>query len=365
MTWPMTRGAPEHSGGQVPHFPSNPPRVAWSVSAGNRGLGAPLISVNRVVCSALRESGAVLLGLDRRTGGQIWELPFEVLPACYWSSGVVVERRDLAVQFDDEVARLVRLDDGAVVLEKSLDSGCFATSPATIAGDRLYVGMVNRLVCMDASSLTTLWSFSFSGAHVVYAAPTLLDDRLFVHAVSATGTELVALGALDGKVGWSVSLAGVARATATGAEGRLYLPIESEKRELIEIDALTGRLLWSTLLRETRELAVPSAIEDGVESADGLVFASLEGSFVAIDIATHQFAWRSSDFPNRVSAAVVAGGVGYLAGTDGELVSWDPQTGALLWRHQLEGPVVSSPSIGEDGLVIMSASGRVTAISVA
>jgi len=47
----------------------------------------------------------------------------------------------------------------------------------------------------------------------------------------------------------------------------------------------------------------------------------------------------------------------YIGSTDGAIYSLDAKTGALRWRFQTDGPVISSPTI-EEGLVYVGSADR-------
>ena len=150
-----------------------------------------------------------------------------------------------------------------------------------------------------------------------------------IYAASIDGT-VFALGAVDGRVHWSVRPA-ADLSGGVGVGSGLVL-VGDRRGKLFALNAADGSLRWSRQL-SGEILSAPVADRRGVvaRSADGRVWE--------LDVDDGAMRWRYENPPplltlNRVASPILAAeGRLVLAGfADGQLIAMDRDEGAALWR---------------------------------
>jgi outer membrane protein assembly factor BamB len=191
-------------------------------------------------------------------------------------------------------------------------------STPTVAGNHIYFGAGDDgVLCLDTAQLQTgldgrpvpktLWHFT--GAHVD-ASPALVGNRLFVGSVA----------------------------------GDRY-----QKFCALAIDADTGRELW----RAPAPIPVPSA----PAAVDEHVFFALgngkltedadepDGRIWCLAPADGRREWEFRAASSILGSPVVAGDRVYCASRDRFCYALDAGSGALIWKRELDGPIVTTPIV--------------------
>lgn len=108
----------------------------------------------------------------------------------------------------------------------------------------------------------------------------------------------------------------------------------------------------------------------GVDTTQDLLVTTAGGVLEAWPIGEKGYAWRPLLIPGVPSTApALASGIVYFGATDGLLYAVDTASGTTLWEYQLEGPVSSTPLIGDnvvyviDGASVLHALGSSQATS--
>lgn len=169
------------------------------------------------------------------------------------------------------------------------------------------------------------------------AAPTILDDRVFVTTLD---NRILALGAAAGEMLWEY--AGIGENTtllgsaAPAAERDIVVPAFSSG-ELYALHVGNGAVAWSESLTSLRSLGGLGSLSDirGLPVIDkGLVIAvSFGGRLIAIDARTGNRAWQR-DIGSAVTPWI-AGNHLFVVSTQNELVALGRDTGAIRWVRQL------------------------------
>lgn len=221
-------------------------------------------------------------------------------------------------------------EDGPLVLwERELGSGY---SGIVSQGRRLFTmtrhGETEVVVALDRDSGATLWEY-------VYTAPADASHRLdTTWGAGPNSTPLV----VDGRV------------YTLGFTGKLH-----------SLDAATGSLMWA------HDLAV--SVDDAVPyfglSTSPLRYRNLlivvAGGAHAFDLESGEPRWTNLEFEGSYASPVLfesGGRVQAIVPVAGEVVSLDPGSGQLLWRHEHANQhrtFLSGPVLGEDDTIFASA----------
>lgn len=244
------------------------------------------------------------------------------------------------------------------------------TSQPVVADGRVYTMDANAAVsAFDIDHGGRIWQFDTTpeddrGTNV---GGGLAFDAGTIFATTGRG-EAMALDAATGAVKWRVKLDNAARAAATVAEGKLFIPVLGDR--LVAHAADDGRRLWSYQASEaaTAVLGLPSPAY-----ADGLVVAGFgSGDLVALRGATGAVVWadslasaRGRNSASDLSAVhgmpVIQDGRVYAVGLGGLMLSLDLRSGRRLWERDVASD--DSPCMAGGWIFVLSVDSQLAALS--
>ena len=370
--WPQTGGAAFHALGHPALGPVS--AAAWSRSVGagsgegRRVLAQPVVGGGRVYAmDAVGAVGAFALA----DGGTIWSTatrPEGEEDAS--GGGIAFAGGQLFAATGYAEALAIDAASGAIAWRQSLSAPARGAPAAD--GGRLYVTTLdNKTHALDAGDGSLLWthdSIEEQTALLGGASPAVAQGA----AVSAYSSgEIVALKVENGRELWSDNLTVARRADAVAAladvqaspvvhDGRLYALSNSGSAGAI--DMRSGQRIWS---REFGGLHMPWL-------AGSHLFAVTErGAVVAAEAATGAVRWvmqlaRYEDEEERTgridwAGPVLAGGRLVLAGSHGEIVFLDPETGANTGMLAAGRPHRLAPVVAAGTLLLLDDDGVLTA----
>ena len=248
-----------------------------------------------------------------------------------------------------------------------------ARSAPTVDGERVYVSTTNnRLVALDAATGSQVWQHegTVETTSFVGGASPALSNRVVVVPYS-TG-ELCALRAENGHVLWTEALTSLRTLSSTAALSQvrarpvIYKSMVigiSQGNRMMAIDFRTGRRLWDKEIGGVRTPAV----------TDEFIFAVTNESHVVCLIReTGQVAWAKElpryekpddkKNPYRWAGPLLAGGFLVIAGSNGQVLFLDPETGETKKTLALSDPIILSPIVAEETLYFLSDRGRLIAV---
>ena len=210
--------------------------------------------------------------------------------------------------------------------------------PAQFHGEPLVIGD-HVVIPADSDPKGHLYSFAIKTGDLswkipfdqgVATTPLLVDGRIV--AVSARG-EVVAVDPADGKVAWRVAPAGMLKPlpyTPSPASQSKRIFVADNADKLFALDAVSGAILWQKTLsaRATTALVVVGS---------SLILGTADGylNWVATDsgqVKKRVQLGEGSPFGTPILAAPLL--FVLAAGTNGSLLAFDADSGAVRWRQQ-------------------------------
>ena len=270
-----------------------------------------------------------------------------------------------------------------------LDRRPFASSPA-LAGDRVLIGSDNfNLYCLSLEDGVPLWTFE--AQHPIFSSPVVFDGRVYVgEGLHYTqDAKLYCLDVVTGKVIWDFQTTSHTESTPAVSNGKVYFGAGDDG--LYCLDAETGRLKWrfpdahvdggplvhdgclyfgsgydtkalfcvdanSGQLVWKKDFAVP--VWGAPALADGKLFVGIgngnfeesdehpQGAALCLDPETGKEAWRFDKVTDGVLTSIaVSDNRAVFGSRDGGCYALDATTGQLVWRTDIEVPILSSPAI--------------------
>ena len=219
------------------------------------------------------------------------------------------------------------------------------SSPAVWQG-RVYIGeglhydTDCRFYCLDLASGDILWSVQTT-SHTE-SSPAVVDGKEYF---GAGDDGVYCADALSGKILWQYEEPHVDGGPLV-VKGRVYVGSGYNYQGLLCLDAADGALLWKKDFRAP-VWGAPSMADDRLYIAVGngnFNESAPEpyGEVRCLDLQDGRDIWRFTDVTDGIhtSVAVSAGRAVF-----GCRYSLDANTGKLIWRVDIESPVLSSPAI--------------------
>lgn len=260
------------------------------------------------------------------------------------------------------------------------DGGGFGGGIAAGAG-RIFVASGYRTVtALDQATGAVIWTTPVDVP--IHGAPTFAGGRIFVVDVE---NQLLSFDAATGQQGWSFrgipEPARLMRASSPAVTGDTVIaPFSSG--ELTAFRASTGQAVWQHVLSRTSRTSALSEIRDIAGRpviSRGTVYAiSHSGVLSALDIRSGEPKWAELPI-GGVNAPLPVGDVIYVVSKEGELTVINRDTGQVYWTRDLnegrvrqEGgffgfwdrtvrPVWSGPLLASNRLVLTNSDGELVA----
>lgn len=214
-------------------------------------------------------------------------------------------------------------------------SGGFGGGVAA-AGGRVFVSSGYRSVtALDAATGSVIWTTPVDVP--VHGAPTVVGTRVYVVDVE---NQLHAFDTTTGAQNWAYSgipePARIMRASSPAVTGDTVIaPFSSG--ELVALRAATGQPVWQQTLSRASRTSALSEIRDiagrPVVSRGTVYAVSHSGLMAALDARTGQPRWQAP--VSGVNAPLPAGDVVYIVSKTGELSVVNRDTGQVYWTRDL------------------------------
>ena len=250
-----------------------------------------------------------------------------------------------------------------------------------VGGGKVFVSSGYRIVtALDQATGAVLWTTPVDVP--IHGAPTVSGNRVFVVDVE---NQIQAFDIATGRQVWSYrgipEPARIMRASRPAVTGDTVIaPFSSG--EVVALRASTGQSVWQQVLSRTSRTSALSEIRDIAGRpviSRGVVYAvSHSGQLSALDIRSGQPKWAALPIAG-VNAPLPVGDVIYVVSKDGELTVINRDTGQIYWsrdlnegRERQEGgllgffdrtvrPEWSGPMLASNRLVLTNSDGELVA----
>ena len=364
-----------HGGG---HFRAEfPLRRAFSVRVGTAAdegtdMAHPVVGGGAVFTVT---PGGVVVASSVADGERLWSVDID--PST--DSTQVSVRGGLALDGDDLVVhpgkrRLVSLNARTGEENWSVELRHYIHGGPTVAGGFIVLGdITGRIYALAAATGEELWNRigSQGQTRITGAAYPAISDNTVI--VAGGDGELISLNLADGRFNWGDSLVPTRLVTALDTIGDIVAhPIHDGARVvvvtqtgiMVAYNARTGRVLWD---RSLRSLTMPWL------AGETLFVTTSNNELLALRLADGELRWRA-DLPGRFAmnepvrekagrhtGPVAVSGRVILAGTRGDLLVFDADTGSFEGRVRAGGAVTSALAVAEATVFALDRGGRLTA----
>ena len=328
--WPQWRGPNRDgqvSGVALPAVWPKTLKQEWKVNVG-LGHSSPVLSNNKIYVFARQGEEEVLLCLDQATGKEIW-------------------RASKAISYNTHPAA------------QAHGKGPKST-PVVSNGTVCTLGISGVLSCYDARTGKQKWQREFSKQYPntspLYGtamSPLIDGDRLIAHVGGHNKGALTAFDLETGAVKWTNDADGPAYASPILVKlGDVRQVVTFTQKELVGVDAATGKLLWKLPAKSEYDTNSVTAIA----YKDTLIVAREGQGVTAISLTggsmTPREVWKNTDYEMYMNSPVLQGNqlFGLSVKQKGQFFAVDADTGKTIWQ---------SPGRMGENAAILNLGGRV------
>ena len=390
-SWPNPGGFATHA---AYHLELDGLEAGFAIEAvtGNSGLtritAAPIAADGKIFAMG---AGLDVVAIDAETGAKLWNrsvradytepnlsltrfLGFKEKPALLrdgFGGGIAYDKNRIFVTTGFGELFALNAQTGEIIWRVQ-SAVAFSNAPTVRAG-RLYVASQDsRLQAFSVDDGVLLWDHQAinEGATVMGATSAAVNDQIVVAGFN--GGEVTALSPVNGQVAWNESL--TSRGTQVTPLSQLNAivgrPVIDRDRVYVTshggrtaaIDLRSGERIWTT---DVGSIETPWAL------GDYLLLISMEGELVALTREQGRVRWitqlpafdNPDDREGRINYAgpIMAGGKILLAGSNGTLLSINPQDGALVETVDIDRPVNVTPIVADGSLYLLADDGTLIA----
>ena len=370
-----------HKNGDTTHGIAHPALSASLTRVWAQNMGAGNSKKDRLTSDPIVVGGRIYT-LDAKSGvrafstngGQVWET--DLAPA--WDKGGDVSGGGLAFGNGVLVAttgfgEVIALDPASGGIKWRHETNASITAaPVVIDGVAIAVTLGNKAVALDLVNGRIRWQVQSGGSSTGLSgagAPAAVGNFT---AIPFPSGELVGVNIKTGARVWSAAVSGGGKGLARGFVGAIsgdpviegnIVYAANQSGRLISINRETGDRIWT--------------VNDGTY---GPVWVTGRSIFVVtdefklkrLDASTGAEIW-AVNLPGYIKGGkkqreayvhygpVLAGNRLIVAGSDGEIRSFDPSTGAALGAVKIAGGAASQPAIVNGVMYILSGNGQIQA----
>lgn len=301
--------------------------IAWKKAIPRKGYNSPVVNGNNVFFTGADNEARELYCYDLTTGEQRWSLAAANIPG------------------------------SPSVLPKVTDDTGLAASTVTTNGRHVYAIFASGdVMCADMDG-KRVWAKNLGvpDNHYGFASSLLIHGNLLiVQYDNNTSPKLIALDVATGAERWSKN-----RPEKTTWSSPIIAQVgNTPQLILMGNPAITaynpnsGEQLW-------RVVCLSGEVGTSPCSSGGVVYGASEyAKLVAVDGASGNVLWESSDYLPEVSSPVATKDNVFLATSYGVVAAFDAKTGALRKEHELNTEFYSSPVVADGKLYLFSNSGK-------
>ncbi|VTS06697.1 outer membrane protein assembly factor BamB family protein [Tuwongella immobilis] len=338
--WPLFRGNPEQTG--LANTSKLPETLAiqWKFKTNGAIEGAPAIVGDTVFIASFDEH---LYALNRTDGTLRWKTKLAPMKA----PAAVHKNR---VFIGDIDGKFYGLDATTGKRLWTYEMGAEITAGANFFGDSILIGSHDQTLYSLTLDGKLNWKYEIDGP--INGAAAVVGNKTFV---AGCDSMLHMVDADKGKQLGTINLDGQAGATAAISGNQLFVGLMSN--QVIGIDWNTQKVLWR-FESERRKLPFYSsaAVTDKL-----VILGGRDKTLYALDRNKGTIAWSFLTDDRIDASPVVVGSKVYFGNLsdDGLFYVLDLATGRELQRLELDGPVLGSPAVGPDCLIVGTESGVV------
>lgn len=266
--------------------------------------------------------------------------------------GLAVQDNTAYIAFGNGI-QTVDITNGAPgwrIPDKADPAKQFYATPTFLDGQVLVGDYTNTLHSLDKTSGAEKWVFADAKGRYI-AGAVMVGNLILAPSVDDT------LYALDqnGRVQWKFTAKNDLWASPVSDGKVVYLA--GMDRMLYAVRLSDGTQIWSTDLGAAI-LSAPALGSNGVIYA-----ATLDKKVIAVEASGGSIVWSADTEGALWSSPVFKDGAVFIGDVAKKFYAFDAKSGAALWKLELPGGIFGAAALIPNGLVVVTDTGDVTALS--
>ncbi len=350
--WPLARGDSAGTGVASGTIPQSP-RVLWEfkTESDQAGFeGTPIIAEGKVFAADFEGN---VYALDLRTGEPVWKSKAKdgiVSPGAYRDGHLILGDFGTGVYcFDTKDGREIWYVD---LEQQVINGGNFIGEEVLLSTE------TGALVALDIKSGKQKWSYE-------------TGDQL--RSTASLWKEIAMLGGCDSKL----HKINVQEGTPVREGTPLMAPtlstpniigdvaiVPTQPGTVLAVQAETGEIVWNFQPDGGMNSDIRSSSATQAQVVDGklegiVVVPSRNRRLIGLDAATGELKWEAILKKRSDASPVICDGRAWIGASDGMLYAIGLEDGKETWSYQLSGPLLASPAISDNKVVIATEKGNI------
>lgn len=371
--WPQAGGYPNHVLGQVTLAPTL--KKAWTADIGAGGDRRKPLITQPIIADGLvftLDTEGEVSAFSIADGGKKWRMssiPKGSEDTGGIGGGIAYASGKLYVTNGYKQLECVNAATGALLWRVPLPSP--ARSTPTVKDDKVYIiTLDNRLMVYLASDGTPVWNYAgiTESTNLLGSVSPAVDASIVV--LPQSSGEIFGLRVENGQAVWQDNLSAISHTTTLSSiadirgqpvidQGLVYAASYSGR--MVALDQVSGQRVWQ---RDIGSSEMPWA------AGENVFVISTEQQLVSLARSNGDIRWvtqlpryQGDDKDKAIvwTGPVLAGGRLLLAGSGGNLIEADPQTGKIIRQTELPGAVTITPVVADNTLFILTQKGDLVA----
>lgn len=359
--------------GNAQHISANcralqqPLKLSWVTNVGaNIYMTSPLVHQGKIYIASIDENlkgEAHIYCLDGKNGKLLWK--YQVRNSI--KNTIAIDCGQVLAQDAQGYVYAVDAESGKLTWEKQLSINHLPSLVEGIVASngKVYAGTGKGLCCVDVKTGRVVWqNIGWTQNMGTTSTLSVTKDELIA---STQWGALYANELVTGKLKWKSSVNGLRhRAASAAVHGDLLYIISFNSFFILNADS--GNVVVRKELPFWVDVTSTPLLTD-----NEIIFGSSKDGLIAIDGQTFELKWKlrtndalvlTSPYAGNYSESIEtspiwAGGVVYVAASDGIIYGVDKENGQLIWRYKTGAPILGSLAVSGNALIAADFGGNV------
>lgn len=301
--------------------------IVWKTAIPIQGYNSPIVWEDKIFLTGANEAIREVYCFEKASGKLLWQTKIENIPGS--------PEKPPKTTADTGLGAPTMTTDGKRVY------AIFGT------GDVVALNMNGKMV----------WgkNLGVPKNHYGHSSSLIMhNDKLIVQYDQKTNPKILALAATTGEEVWSTP-----RKVKISWASPIIIEHQGKSQVILASDPLvasydpeTGKELWSLD-------CIFGEVGPSVCYADGIIYAMNEyATLVAIDVNDpSKTLWENDEILSDIPSPAAANGLLIVPASYGLIACYDAKTGEILWDHEFDNNIYSSPIIVGDNVYLMDTRG--------
>lgn len=228
----------------------------------------------------------------------------------------------------EQIIEETKTNSDSVVWTYKAGAGIYST-PVNHGNNIIFGAGDTYVYAVDKDTQKEVWKFKTDGS--ISNTPLVDKDSIII----STGATCYSLDGKTGEKKWSFTKAIPTKDVVKGYDYHIASPIIYKDEVIFPTSSGTffglnkndGSLIWEYKEDSLGDIRTTPAIDSSM-----MVYGDVNGNVAAMDLNTHETAWKKVAGSQTIHAVIASDGVAYSSGRDCKVLAMDIKTGKEKWN---------------------------------